>query len=210
MSLPLNGMFQRDSTTQWNKLRIWKICNNFVVLNPSNISIPFVHNALAWCYWIALTASLVMQSGNTVSCVSLSFRTTDSSQQLQITCGELTCGCCHRWIAWTYGHISEACSHIPCHIFSMSIVVLSNWDMLANPLKTTRNCNVHGSSAKNSIVPHLLIYRYALFAWKSVHRISSSSSSSFISIIIIIIIIIIVIIIIIIQRISHTVAFLRA
>ena len=25
--VPLNGMFQQDSTTQWNKLQIWKICN---------------------------------------------------------------------------------------------------------------------------------------------------------------------------------------
>ena len=32
-------------------------------------------NALDWCYWIALPASPVRQSRNTVSCVSLSFRT---------------------------------------------------------------------------------------------------------------------------------------
>ena len=32
-------------------------------------------NALDWCYWIALPASPVVQSSNTVSCVSLSFRT---------------------------------------------------------------------------------------------------------------------------------------
>ena len=32
-------------------------------------------NALDWCYWIAIPASLVVQSSNTVSCVSLSIRT---------------------------------------------------------------------------------------------------------------------------------------
>ena len=32
-------------------------------------------NALDWCYWIALPASPVVQSSNTVACVSLSFRT---------------------------------------------------------------------------------------------------------------------------------------
>ena len=32
-------------------------------------------NALDWCCWIALPASPVVQSSNTVSCVSLSFRT---------------------------------------------------------------------------------------------------------------------------------------
>ena len=32
-------------------------------------------NALDWCYWIALPALPVVQSSNTVSCVSLSFRT---------------------------------------------------------------------------------------------------------------------------------------
>ena len=32
-------------------------------------------NALDWCYWIALPASPVLQSSNTVSCVSLPFRT---------------------------------------------------------------------------------------------------------------------------------------
>ena len=32
-------------------------------------------NVLDWCYWIALPASLVVHSSNTLSCVSLSFRT---------------------------------------------------------------------------------------------------------------------------------------
>ena len=32
-------------------------------------------NGLDWCYWIALQASLVVQSSNTRSCVPLSFRT---------------------------------------------------------------------------------------------------------------------------------------
>ena len=32
-------------------------------------------NALDWCYWIALSASPVVQSSNTDPCVSLSFRT---------------------------------------------------------------------------------------------------------------------------------------
>ena len=32
-------------------------------------------NALDWCYWIALAASPVVQSSNTLSCVSLSFHT---------------------------------------------------------------------------------------------------------------------------------------
>ena len=32
-------------------------------------------SALDWCYWIALPASPIVQSSNTVSCASLSFRT---------------------------------------------------------------------------------------------------------------------------------------
>ena len=34
-----------------------------------------VKRELDWCYWIALPVSTVVQSSNTVSCVSLSFRT---------------------------------------------------------------------------------------------------------------------------------------
>ena len=87
-------MFHQDSTTQWNKLRIWKICN-FVVSNSidkshrNSVCPQFVcdksqnargcakwqWNTLDWCYWIARPASPVVQSSNTVSCVSLSFRT---------------------------------------------------------------------------------------------------------------------------------------
>ena len=93
--VPLNGMFHQDSTTQWNKLRIWKICNivvsNSIDKSHRNSVCPqyvcdesqnarggcakWQWNTLDWCYWIALTASPVMQSSNTVSCVSLPFRT---------------------------------------------------------------------------------------------------------------------------------------
>ena len=92
--VPLNGMFHQNSLTQWNKLRIWKI-TSFIVSNSlgkrhiysvwtkyvcdksENVQVcaKWQWNALDWCYWIALPASPVVQPSNTVSCVSLSFRT---------------------------------------------------------------------------------------------------------------------------------------
>ena len=90
----LNGMFLQVSSAQWNKLRMWKI-SNFV--SPNSLSKCHLNsvwtkylcdksenvrvrtkwqwNALDWCYWIAFPASPVMQSSNTVWCISLSFRT---------------------------------------------------------------------------------------------------------------------------------------
>ena len=92
--VPLKGMFLQESATQWNKLRMWKISNFFVsnALGKHHLSSAWTKyaydkrenarvcakwqwNALDWCYWIALPASPVVQSSNTVSCVSLSFRT---------------------------------------------------------------------------------------------------------------------------------------
>ena len=73
-SVPLNGMIHQDSATQWNKLRIWKICNyeqRFVLnsldksyLNSfctqyvrdknenGRVCAKWQWNALDWCYWI--------------------------------------------------------------------------------------------------------------------------------------------------------------
>ena len=51
-------------------------------------------NALDWCYWIALPASPVVQSSNTVSCVSLSFRTHPCV--LSIKCCQGVCDECTR------------------------------------------------------------------------------------------------------------------
>ena len=41
----------------------------------ARVCAKWLWNALALCYWIAHPASPVMQSSNTISCVSLSFRT---------------------------------------------------------------------------------------------------------------------------------------
>ena len=90
-------MFHQDSAMQWNKLRIWKkvTTSKFFVLNSlhkshlnsvrtqyvcdksenARVCAKWQWNALDWCYWIALPASPVVQSSNTVSCVSLSFHT---------------------------------------------------------------------------------------------------------------------------------------
>ena len=53
----------------WTRASSLKYARGLVVLNKI---IARTHD---WCYWIALLASPVVQSSNTVSCVSLSFRT---------------------------------------------------------------------------------------------------------------------------------------
>ena len=79
----LNGMFHQDSSTQWSKLRIWKICNakyiKLIRQEPSQFRlyiICVIKARMHGCVWNdSETHSPVMQSSNTVSCVSLSFRT---------------------------------------------------------------------------------------------------------------------------------------
>ena len=85
--VPLNGMFHQDSATQWNKN--FDVSNSLGKRHANSIGAQYVcdksktsrvcakwqWNALDWCYWNALPASLVVQSSNTVSFVSLSFRT---------------------------------------------------------------------------------------------------------------------------------------
>ena len=90
----LNAISHQDSSTQWSKLRIWKVCYaKYIKLTRQESSQFHLYiicvwqkrermvcakwqgNALDWCYWIALPASPVVQSSNTVSCVSLSFHT---------------------------------------------------------------------------------------------------------------------------------------
>ena len=111
--VPLNGMFHQNSAKQWNKLRIWKICNytsKFFVLNTldkshrnsvraqyvcdksenARVCAKWQWNKLDWCYWIALPASPVVQSSNTVSCVSLSFRTHPCVLTIKF-CRQLVC-----------------------------------------------------------------------------------------------------------------------
>ena len=53
------------------------VCTEYVCDKSENawVCAKWQWNPLDWCYWIALPASPVVQSSNTVSCVSLSFRT---------------------------------------------------------------------------------------------------------------------------------------
>ena len=60
-----------------DKSHLYSVCTQYVCDKSENARVcaKWQWNALDWCYWIALPASPVMQSSNTVSCVSLSFRT---------------------------------------------------------------------------------------------------------------------------------------
>ena len=90
----MSRTFHQDSAVQWNKLWMWKISNlvmpnslgkrhhnsvwtKYVCDKSEDVRVcaKWQWNALDRCYWIALPASPGMQSSNTVSCVSLSFRT---------------------------------------------------------------------------------------------------------------------------------------
>ena len=53
------------------------VCTHYVCDKSENARVcaKWQWNALDWCYWVALPASPVVQSSNTVSRVSLSFRT---------------------------------------------------------------------------------------------------------------------------------------
>ena len=53
------------------------VCTHYLCDKSENARVcaKWQWNALDWCYWIALPASPVVQSSNTVSCFSLSFRT---------------------------------------------------------------------------------------------------------------------------------------
>ena len=53
------------------------VCTHYVCDKSENARVcaKWQWNALDWCYWIARPASPGVQSSNTVSCVSLSFRT---------------------------------------------------------------------------------------------------------------------------------------
>ena len=90
--VPLNGMFHQNSATQRNRLRIWKISKSvkfirqrlynsvwsrYICDKSKNVQgcARWQWNALDLCNWIALPASPVAQSSNTVSCVSMSCRT---------------------------------------------------------------------------------------------------------------------------------------
>ena len=55
-----------------NSVRAQYVCDKS---ENARVCAKWQWNALDWCYWIALPASPVVQSSNTVSCVSLSFRT---------------------------------------------------------------------------------------------------------------------------------------
>ena len=58
------------------KSHLNSVCTEYVCDKSENARVcaKCQWNALDWCYWIALPASPVLQSSNTVSCVSLSFR----------------------------------------------------------------------------------------------------------------------------------------
>ena len=55
-----------------NSVRAQYVCDKS---KNARVCAKWQWNALDWCYWIALPASPVVQSSNTVSYVSLSFRT---------------------------------------------------------------------------------------------------------------------------------------
>ena len=55
-----------------NSVCTWYVCDKS---EKARVCAKWQWNALDWCYWIALPASPVVQSSNTVSCISLSFRT---------------------------------------------------------------------------------------------------------------------------------------
>ena len=90
--IPLNGMFHQDSATKWNQLQIQKKCCCLKFVRKRHLNSVWTQyvcdksakarmcakwqwSALDWCYWIALPASPVVWSSNTVSCGSLSFCT---------------------------------------------------------------------------------------------------------------------------------------
>ena len=96
------------------------VCTNYVCDKSENARVcaKWQWNALDWCYWIALPASPVVQSSNTVSCVSLSFHTHPCVLAIklhlsrQLTCWSLrcswniTCWHCSNYIfilTWTPG-----------------------------------------------------------------------------------------------------------
>ena len=60
-----------------NKSPLNSVCTQYVCAKSDNARVysKWQWNALEWRYRIALQALLVMQSSNTVSCVSMSFRT---------------------------------------------------------------------------------------------------------------------------------------
>ena len=59
-----------------DKSHLNSVCTQYVCDKNENARMcaKWQWNALDWCYWIALPTSPVVQSSNTVSCVSLSFR----------------------------------------------------------------------------------------------------------------------------------------
>ena len=64
-------------------------------------------NALDWCYWIALPASPVVQSSNTVSCVSLSFCTHPCVLAIEThDSGVTKCTTGEAWSAFSWHHSS--------------------------------------------------------------------------------------------------------
>ena len=69
-----SNIFVLDSL---DKCHLNSVCTQYVCDKSENARVcaKWLWNALNWCYWIALPASPVVQSSNTVSCVSLSFRT---------------------------------------------------------------------------------------------------------------------------------------
>ena len=79
------------------KSHLESICTEYVCDKSENARVcaKWQWNALDWYYWIALPALPVMQSSNTVSCVSMSFRTHPCV--LTIYCeNKLLCDCEHR------------------------------------------------------------------------------------------------------------------
>ena len=76
----LNGMIHQESATNC-EFENYVTTSKFFVLNSldkshlNSVRAQYICDKLDWCYWIALPASAVVQSSNTVSCVSLSFRT---------------------------------------------------------------------------------------------------------------------------------------
>ena len=104
-----------------DKSHLNSVCIHYVCGKSENARVctKSQWNALDWCYWIALTASPVMQSSNTVSCVSRSFCRhpcvlaikSPTKLQLQQTCAEY-----YNFLDYDIRRVHESCISYSCKI----------------------------------------------------------------------------------------------
>ena len=92
-----------------DKSHLNSICTLYVCDKRENawVCAKWLWNALDWCYWIAFPASPVVQSSNTVWCVSLSFRTHPCILAIEPPCWgtwNLAECCPFRWMSAIWSH----------------------------------------------------------------------------------------------------------